>query len=74
VTQADLVVVPQHDHGKTKNHPQNGTADIVHEDVFTEEVILVNLESREKCVDLSGTGSAPPSHQGWQRPKRLSVR
>jgi hypothetical protein len=46
VAHADLVVVPQHNHGKTKNHPQNGAADIVHEDVFTLEVTLVDLKNR----------------------------
>ena len=71
VALADLVVVPQHDHGKAKNHPQNGAADIVHEDVFTLGDMLVNLENREKWV---GTVSMPPSHHGWQRPKRFKVR
>jgi hypothetical protein len=32
-----LPLVPQQDHGKTKNHPKDGATDIVH-GVFFEEV------------------------------------
>ena len=34
VTVVNLPLVPQQDHGKTKNHPQNGAANIVHEVFF----------------------------------------
>ena len=30
----NLPLVPQKDHGKTKNHPQDGAADVVHDGVF----------------------------------------
>jgi hypothetical protein len=32
----DLPLIPQQDHGKPKDHPQNGAANIVHEDFFSE--------------------------------------
>jgi hypothetical protein len=30
----NLPLIPQQNHGKTKNHPQNGAPNIVHEDFF----------------------------------------
>jgi hypothetical protein len=72
----NLPLVPQHDHGKTKNHPQNGAADVVHDGVFLEGVEVTGVTSRVKSEreSLGGTGSWPPSHQGPQRTRRRSVR
>ena len=72
----DLPLVPQQDHGKTKNHPQNGAADVVHDGVFFEGKVIAG-ETRRENNDLpvaDGTGSSPPSHQGWHRAKRLKVK
>jgi hypothetical protein len=33
-----LPLIPQQDHGKTKNHPQNGAPDVVHDGFFLEGV------------------------------------
>jgi hypothetical protein len=33
----DLPFVPQQDHGETKNHPQDGATDVVHEDFSDED-------------------------------------
>jgi hypothetical protein len=60
----NLPLVPQQHHGKAKDHPQNGAANIVHEDFFSEEGEIRRLKSRGFSV---GTGSWPPAHQGWQR-------
>ena len=66
----DLPLVPQHDEGKSKNNPQNGAAHIVHGAVLSWKK---RVKSRGP-VHCSGTGSSPPAHQGWQRPKRCAVK
>ena len=72
-----LPFVPQQDHGKTEYHPQDGAADVVHGDFFGEEEVVVGGISRENSRVARGascgTGSCPPAHQGWQRPRRQTV-
>jgi hypothetical protein len=64
-------LIPQQHHGKTKNHPQNGAAYIVHEGFLFEEEGI----SRVNSLGFSmGTGSRPPAHQGWQRDSRKNVK
>src|SRR4029453_12135628 len=72
----DLPLVPQHHHGETKDHPQDGAANVVHEVFFLEwgESRWVNRRGFSTRADTSGTGSCPPAHQGWQRARRRSVR
>jgi len=67
----DLPFVPQQNHGKAKYHPQNGAANVVHEDFFGEEEEVKPVNS---LGGWSGTGSCPPSHHGWQRTSRRSVK
>ena len=67
----DLPLVPKQHHGKTKDHPQDGAANIVHEVFFSEGEEIRRPNSRGRST---GTGSCPPSHQGWQRAKRAKVR
>jgi len=70
VAVVDLPLVPQQDHGKAKDHPKDGAADVVHEDFFDEGGN--NRVNRRGAS--SGTGSWPPAHQGWQRTRRASVK
>jgi hypothetical protein len=67
----NLPLIPQKDHRKAKNHPQNGAANVVHEVFFPE---LEDVEDFKNTNFAGGTGSIPPTHQGWQRPKRLNVK
>src|SRR5690606_3515811 len=72
-----LPFVPEQDHGKAKYHPQDGAPDVVHGDFFGEDVEeagAINRENNRVARGAScGTGSWPPSHQGWQRANRPSV-
>ena len=68
MTIENLPLVPQQDHGKTKNHPQDGAADVVHDGFFLEEFEVTGVTKRVNNV--AGTGSIPPSHQGLQRASR----
>ena len=61
VTGMHLPLVPQQHHGKAKNHPQNGAANIVHEDFSGVDEGNSRVKSPGFCL---GTGSKPPSHQG----------
>jgi hypothetical protein len=61
VTSMHLPLVPQQHHGKAKNHPQNGAANIVHEDFSGVDEGNSRVNSPGLCL---GTGSKPPSHQG----------
>ena len=73
----DLPLVPQQHQRETKNHPQDGAADIVHEEDFlSSEVRKANsdLDCEVGRWAFGGTGSCPPWHQGWQRAMRRSVR
>jgi hypothetical protein len=72
----DLPLIPQQDHGETKNHPQDGAADVIHDGVFLEvmEAAGVSKRLKKEAEFGGGTGSCPPSHQGWQRTRRRSVR
>jgi len=60
VAVVDLPLVPQQDHGEAKNHPEDGAADVVHED-FLEEGDRNRVNRRGAS---SGMGSCPPAHQG----------
>jgi hypothetical protein len=55
----DLPLIPQQNHGKTKNHPQNGAADVVHDGVFSEggEVTGVTRRENKEVLRPGGTGS-----------------
>jgi hypothetical protein len=64
----DLPLIPKQDHRKTKNHPQNGAANVIHEVFFPE---VEEVKELNKAV---GTGSCPPAHRGWQRTKRRNVK
>jgi hypothetical protein len=57
----DLPLVSQKDHGKAKNHPQNGAANVVHEEFFPE---LEDVEEVKNASGVGGTGSGPPTHHG----------
>ena len=76
MTAENLPLIPQQDHGKTKDNPQNSAADVVHDGVFLEDVGVTGVTRRVKreAAVFGGTGSEPPSHQGWQRVRRRSVR
>ena len=78
VAVVQLPFVPQQNHGKAKNHPQDGAANVVHEDFFGEDGWVLEGFSRENNRmprgNSAGTGSQPPSHQGWQRTSLRSVR
>ena len=67
-----LPLIPQQNHGKTEDHPEDGAADIVHEKGFLSEKREENSEPF-LCVS-GGTGSCPPLHQGWQRTRRCRVK
>jgi len=60
VAVVDLPLVPQQDHGEAKNHPEDGAADVVHED-FLDGGDKNRVNRRGAS---SGTGSWPPAHQG----------
>jgi hypothetical protein len=64
----NLPLVPQKNHGETKDHPQNGAANVIHEVFFPE------LEEIKELNKAGGTGSCPPTHQGWQRTNRCKVK
>jgi hypothetical protein len=64
----NLPLVPQKDHRETKDHPQDGAANVIHEVFFPE---VEEVKELNKAV---GTGSCPPAHQGWQRTKRRNVK
>jgi len=57
-----LPLIPQQDQGKTKNDPQDGATNVVHENFFP---VLEDAISRENSLGGSfGTESTPPAHQG----------
>jgi hypothetical protein len=64
----NLPLIPKQDHGETKNHPQNGAANVIHEVFFPELEAVIDINK------AGGTGSCPPTHQGWHRAKRRSVK
>jgi hypothetical protein len=65
----NLPLVPQENHRETKDHPQNGAAKVIHDEVFFPE-----LEEVKEVNKAGGTGSCPPTHQGWQRIRRRTVK
>ena len=60
----NLPLIPQQHHGEAKNHPQNGAANIVHEDFFREEDEEEANRLENSLGFSDGTGSNPPWHQG----------
>jgi hypothetical protein len=66
----DLPLIPEQNHGKTKNNPQNGSAYIVHGSYLKKKAFTL----LKKGGGLTGTGSKPPAHQGWHRESRCNVK
>jgi hypothetical protein len=65
----NLPLIPQKDYRKSKNYPQNGSPNFVHERVSLVEEGINRVKNRGM---LEGTGSHPPAHSGLQRSNRAA--